>query len=99
MRERSVYDQALTLLGFRARSVAELRRKLLEKGASRVEVERVIAKLEDQHLLNDADFARQFARNRILGPGASRLRIGQELARRGVSREIADRALEELRDD
>ncbi len=99
MRERSVYDQALTLLGFRARSVAELRRKLLQKGAPADEVEDVIRRLQDQKLLDDADFARQFARNKLLGPGVSRFRIVQELARKGVSRELADRAIEELRAD
>jgi regulatory protein len=99
VRERSVYDQALTLLGFRARSVTELRRKLLDKGAPADEVEQVIRKLHDQHLLDDADFARQFARNRILGAGVSRFRIVQELSRKGVSREIADRAIAELREE
>lgn len=99
MREKSVYDQALTLLGFRARSVAELRRRLLEKGAPADEVEDVIQRLKDQKLLDDADFARQFARNKLVGPGASRFRIVQELARKGISRELADHAVEELRTD
>lgn len=99
MPERSVYEQALTLLGFRARSVAELRRKLLQKGAPADEVERVLERLRDQKLLDDAEFARQFARNRLLGPGASRFRIVQELARRGVSRDLAERAIDDLRQD
>jgi len=99
MRERSIYDQALTLLGFRARSVAELRRTLLQKGGEADEIEAVIARLLDQKLLDDADFARQYARNKLLGPGVSRFRIIQELARKGVSRHVADRALDELRDE
>lgn len=99
MPERSVYEQALTLLGFRARSVAELRRTLLQKGAPTDEVERVLERLRDQKLLDDAEFARQFARNRLVGPGASRFRIIQELARRGVSRDLAERALDGLREE
>lgn len=99
MRERSVYDQALSLLEFRARSVAELRRKLLDKGNPAPEVDVVIEKLTGQHLLDDADFARQFARNKILGPGVSRFRIIQELARKGIARDLAERALEDLRDE
>ena len=95
-RDVSTYDQALNLLGFRSRSVAELRRKLIDKGAPRADVEEVIARLLDQKLLDDADFARQFARHRITGAGASRIRILQELRRKGVAREIAERALEEL---
>lgn len=97
--EPTVYDRALTLLGFRARSVAELRRKLIEKGAPPGEVEDVLTRLIDQKLLDDADFARQFARTRITGAGASRLRILQELRRKGVVNEVADRALEELEEE
>ena len=94
--EISTYDRALSLLGFRARSVAELRRKLLAKGAPRSDVDEVVARLLDQKLLDDADFARQFARMKINGAGASRIRILQELRRRGVANDVAERALEEL---
>jgi regulatory protein len=96
---QSTYDRALTLLGFRARSVQELRRKLLQKGEPAADVEGVIARLCDQKLLDDADFARQFARTKLLGAGASRLRIAQELARKGVARPIADAAIAALEED
>lgn len=94
--ESTTYERALTLLGFRARSVAELRGKLIERGAPKAEVEEVLARLASQKLLDDADFARQFARARITGPGASRIRILQELRRKGVASEVAERALEQL---
>jgi regulatory protein len=94
----STYDRALKLLGFRARSVAELRRQLLRKGEPAADVEITIARLSDQKLLDDADFARQFARTRILAAGSSRRRIVQELVRRGVARELADQALGELQE-
>ena len=94
--ERSTYDRALTLLGFRARSVAEMRRRLREKGAGATDVEEVIGRLLEQKLLDDADFARQFARVRITGAGASRIRILQELRRKGVARDVAERAIAEL---
>jgi regulatory protein len=97
--EPTTYDRALTFLAHRARSVAELRRKLAEKGAPRAEVEEVIARLIDQKLLDDTDFARQFARSRITGSGASRFRVLQELRRKGVGSDIAERALAELQVD
>ena len=56
-------------------------------------------RLLEQRLLNDDDFARAFARTKITGPGSSRLRIVQELSRKGVSREVSDAALTELKDD
>ena len=90
------YDRALTLLEFRARSVMELRRKLKEKGIEKPIADRVIERLLDQKLLDDAEFARQFARNRVLGPGTSRLRIIQELGRKGVARDIAEEAVDAL---
>lgn len=94
--DTTTYDRALNLLGFRSRSVAELRRKLLQKGEPAAQIEEVIARLLDQKLLDDADFARQFARTKLLGAGASRRRIAQELTRKGVPREIADHALDGL---
>jgi regulatory protein len=91
----TLYQHALTLLQFRARSVAELRGKLRLKGAP-AEVEAVIARLSDQKLLDDADFARQFARARVLGAGASRRRIVLELRRKGVAPAVADEAVDSL---
>lgn len=92
----STYDLALKLLAFRARSVAELRRQLLRKGRETDEVEDAIHRLRDQRLLDDAAFALAFVRSRLLGPGSSRVRIIQELARKGVSRDDAERAIAEL---
>ena len=98
MKERSTYDQAITLLEFRARSVAELRRKLLQKGANAAEIEEVIVRLSDQKLLDDSNFAREFARSRVLGAGSSKRRIIQELARKGVARDVADLAVDGLKE-
>jgi regulatory protein len=95
---RPIYDQALRLLEFRARTVSELRGRLLRKGAPAADVDQVIDRLRDQKLLDDAEFARDFARKRVVGAGASRRRILQELARKGVARELADAAVEGLQE-
>lgn len=97
--ERTTYEQALRFLEHRARSVAELRRKLIQKGAPTGEIDEVLARLVDQKLLDDADFARQFARGKITGSGTSRIRILQELRRKGIANDVAQRALEELGED
>ena len=93
------YELALRILESRARSVAELRKKLLQKGEKPAEIDEVIARLRDQKILDDADFARQFARTKLLSGGASRFRIAQELARKGVARAIADAAIAALEED
>ena len=98
-RQRSTYDRALDLLAFRARSVVELRRKLLQKAEPADEVERVIARLLEQKLLDDAQFARQFVRAKVTGAGASRFRVVQELGRKGVARPLAEAAVLALKED
>jgi regulatory protein len=90
------YEKALRLLEFRARAVAELRRKLLQKGEPAAAVDEAIARLIDQKILDDAAFAHQFARTKALGAGASRFRIVQELGRKGVRRDVAERAVADL---
>lgn len=94
----SAYDLALRLLEYRARSASELRRQLLRKGAPSDDVDAAIDKLRDQKLIDDDGFARQFARSKVLGAGASRRRVVQELGRKGIGRDVAERALEELHD-
>lgn len=98
MAETTTYDRALNMLAFRARTVSELRRRLLQKGEDAADVEVVITRLCDQKLLDDAEFARQYARTKVLGAGASRRRIGQELARKGVPRDVADSAIDALQE-
>jgi regulatory protein len=99
MRQLSAYEQALRFLEFRPRSIAELRRKLLQTGQPSGEIEQVITRLVDQRILDDAAFARQFARTKLLGAGASRFRVKQELARKGIARAIVDQAITDLQDD
>jgi regulatory protein len=91
----SAYDRALNLLAFRARSARELERRLLQKGVTAERAARVIAKLRDVGLIDDGDFARQLARSKV-SAGASRRRLHQELFKRGVSRDVADEAVDEV---
>lgn len=93
------YDRAVNLLAFRARSRQELRRSLLRKGEPEAHVEAALDRLAASGLIDDAAFARQFARSRSSGLGASRRRIQQELGRRGVSREVGDQAIAEVYDE
>jgi regulatory protein len=89
----AAYDRALDLLAFRARSARELQRRLVQKGVTAERADRVIAKLKDVGLIDDADFARQLARSKA-ARGASRRRLHQELFKRGVSRDVADEAVD-----
>jgi regulatory protein len=87
------------MLALRARSAAELRRLLVRKGEPAELVDVAIERLLRAGFLDDESFARQFARSKLLGAGLSRRRVQQELARRGVAREVAESALSEVVDE
>jgi regulatory protein len=82
------------MLEARARGVVELRRLLLKKGEPEADVDAAIERLKTSGLLDDTNFARQLTRSKAVGAGLSRRRIGQELAKRDVSRDISDNAIE-----
>ena len=88
------YDRALRLLAARGRSIRELRRRLLMAKEPEHHVSAALEKLESMGLLDDAEYARQLARSQMVGRGYAPRRLQQELARRGVARDVADRAIE-----
>jgi regulatory protein len=93
---RSTYERALDMLEARARAVTELRRLLIKKGEPLEDVDAAIERLRATGLLDDANFARQLTRSKALGGGHSRRRIQQELAKRGVARDVSNEAIEEV---
>src|SRR5437868_11809689 len=96
---RSTYERALDMLEARARAVTELRRLLIRKGEPAGDVDAAIERLRAAGVLDDANFARQLTRSKALGGGHSRRRIQQELAKRGVARDVSDDAIEEVFDE
>jgi regulatory protein len=88
------YDRALNMLAFRARSSSELARSLQRKGEEKPHVDWAIDRLQEQGLLDDAAFARSFARTKVVDGKQSRRRVQQDLARKGVSRSLSDEAID-----
>ncbi|HEY8637913.1 MAG TPA: RecX family transcriptional regulator, partial [Solirubrobacteraceae bacterium] len=77
-------------LGRRDRSVAEMRRHLLSRGAAEDVAEAAIAELREQDYLDDARFARRFTEDRRALDGWGTDRIERRLLEVGVDRaEIA----------
>jgi regulatory protein len=89
-----VYDRALNMLAFRARSSAELARTLVRKGEEKAHVDRAIERLKEQGFVDDAAFAQSFARAKVVGASQSRRRVQQELSRKGVARDVSDAAID-----
>jgi regulatory protein len=95
----TAYDRALAMLAARAYATRELQRRLVQRGWPPEEVEAAIGRLTAVGLLDDAAYARQVTRARVVGGGASPRRVRLELARRGVDRGIADCAINEVLTD
>ncbi len=93
------YNRALDMLARAPRSARDLRRRLLLKGEPESEVDVTVERLTASGLLNDAAYARAFVRSRVASQGFSRRRLQQELAKRGVARDIADAAIDEVLHD
>ena len=97
--ELATYDRALGLLAAQGRSATELRRRLVQRGEPAAYAEAAVARLLAAGLLDDAAYARQLARSRVLGRGESRRRAAQVLGQRGVERAVADEAVAEVFDE
>ena len=95
----SPYEYALGLLAARAYTVRNLRRKLAQKGFEAAESDAAIERLRGNGYLDDAKYAVEFARQRLVVGGSSVRRVEQELARRGVGRDVAKAAAAAVVDD
>ncbi len=93
------YARSLDMLARAPRSVRDLRRRLLLKGEVEADVDAAIGRLTAAGLLDDAAYARAFVRSKVSSQGFSRRRLQQELAKRGVAREIAGDAIDEVLHD
>jgi regulatory protein len=97
--ELATFDRAVGLLAAQGRSARELTRRLVQKGEPAAQAEAAVEKLAEAGLVDDGAYARHVARSRVLGRGDSRRRLQQELARKGVARDVADEAVAEVFDD
>ncbi len=96
---RTPYNRALDALSRRSRSESELRRWLVERKYEPDEVNGVIDRLMASGLLDDAKYAEQFARSRLLYRKLSKRRVLGELSRRGIARELAASAVAQVMED
>jgi regulatory protein len=90
---------ALRLLGQRSYTTRDLARKLKTREFPPEEIERTIERLTETGLLNDERFALSYSRTKLSGSGASRRRIAQALARKGIPRELSERAVDQVIED
>ena len=91
----SCKDRAVRILTASGLSKKELQKRLVQKGESEEDAEAAVAWLEELHLIDDLETAKQLVRSACLrGYGAARAK--SILYEKGIPKELWDEALEEL---
>lgn len=91
----SCKERAVRILTASGLSKRELQKRLVQKGESQEDAEAAIAWLEELHLIDDLETAKQLVRSACLrGYGAARAK--SILYEKGIPKELWDEALEEL---
>lgn len=96
---RQALDRALGQLGRRPRSRQELARYLANKGVAPEVVERVLARLAELELVNDAAFAEWWVENRGRHRPRGTQALRQELWAKGIGRDEQTSAMDGLDED
>jgi regulatory protein len=92
-REEQARAFCLRLLTARARTRAELAGQLAKRGYPDDVTTRVLDRLTDVGLVNDADFAEQWVRSRRLHAGKGKRALAAELRTKGVDGDVIAAAL------
>jgi len=93
------YQSAIRLLDYRPRTAKEINQRLIQKGFSIEEVDRVIERLKKANLVHDQEYARMWVENRNeFHPRSQRL-MRYELKNKGVEENLIETALAESAED
>ncbi|GFG49572.1 recombination regulator RecX [Mycolicibacterium agri] len=95
-REEQARSLCLRLLTARARTRAELEGQLAKRGYPDDVSVRVLDRLAEVGLVNDADFAEQFVRSRRIHAGKGKRALAAELRNKGVDNEVITAALADI---
>ena len=87
---------ALDFLSYRIRSIAEIKDKLKSKKISSGTIDKTIAHLGKLGLINDEEFAKQLVQSKMGKKPSGRKVIRQKLFQKGISKDTADKVIEEL---
>lgn len=94
-----VRDAALHLLSHRARTRAELRRRLLDKGHPGPRVDACLQRLEDRGLLDDEAVASAFVRDRLRFRPRGPRQLSAELRGKGIPPDLAREVIANVLED
>jgi regulatory protein len=94
-----VRDSALNLLSYRARTRAELARRLRQKGFPPERIDPCLDRLESNGLIDDAAVAAAFIRDRLRHQPRGRARLSSELRAKGVDGDLVRSAIDRVFED
>jgi len=80
-------------LARRDRTVVQVERYLISKGASPIQVSQTIRRLYDLSYLNDFDYARRWVDNRLASRPMGQERLKAELQAKGIAEALADQVI------
>src|SRR6476660_567273 len=93
--EAELYDAAVRALMRRAHSVHEMKKELERRSNNELLVQLVIARLKEKGMIDDARYAKQFARQRTESRRQGKFRIARDLRGRGIPDRHIEAALDE----
>lgn len=96
MRMCGVRDAALNLISYRARTRAELTRRLRQKGFRPVRIDLCLDALQDKGFIDDEAVAAAFVRDRLLHRPRGRVALSSELRAKGVNGDLAKTAIDRV---
>jgi regulatory protein len=95
-REEQARSLCLRLLTARARTRAELEGQLTKRGYPEDISAKVLDRLAQVGLIDDADFAEQWVRSRRVNAGKGKRALAAELRNKGVDNDVIDAALADI---
>ena len=93
------YLQAMRFLGYRARSVREVRDNLEKHDFPENVIEEVLRRLQETNLLNDQEFAQAWVENRNTFRPRSRRALAMELRKKGLDDDVVQDVLDQNVDE
>ncbi len=94
--EAELYDVAVRALMRRAHSIHEMKQKLERRSDNKLLVQVVMARLKENGMIDDAKYAKQFARQRTESRKQGKYRVARDLRARGIPDRHISSALEEV---
>lgn len=93
--EKRAKEKALWLISYRDHSKKELTEKI-KRTSDEQSAEKAVERMEELGLVNDAEFAKRYARKLIFSKHMSKTAASFELSRKGIDRELCEEILNDI---